>query len=563
MDQKEIGSRPEDYIVYASAACVLLTAGVAWLVGNSPVVVGAISGAFAGAGYLGLRMSDVPRRSIAGLALIGQCIALTAAFSGHAWQLDAHMTFFAALAVLVWMQDVRAILVGTAAIALHHLSLSFFLPALAYPSLDIVQNIERSLFHAAVVALEAAALCIAVQRQHRLHAEIESVVDALAETSREAETARDDALSAQWEAEAQKRLAVDAQKAAEQSLAELRKERDQTTSLQTEAAHKAEADREAQEARRMEQQMVVDTLGEALSALTRGDLTIRLSKPFPEEYEELRADFNATVASLAAALGEVFTLAERMHGRASDIGGHVGELSRRAENQGVTLEKTSAAMEELTTLVNATADSASKASTSASGARQSAETSGAVVEKASEAMTAIDVSAAEIGKIIDVIDQIAFQTNLLALNAGVEAARAGDAGRGFAVVASEVRALAQRSSEAASEIASLISKSQSQVSDGVRYVGETVEALRSVSDAVTEISGRIDQIATSAREQATGLTEINTSVNELDRVSQANVQVFESTNVAASELSGMTEDMRDLTLRFRYGSAAEAKTDAA
>ena len=93
------------------------------------------------------------------------------------------------------------------------------------------------------------------------------------------------------------------------------------------------------------------------------------------------------------------------------------------------------------------------------------------------AMTAIDKSSKQIGQIIGVIDEIAFQTNLLALNAGVEAARAGDAGRGFAVVASEVRALAQRSAEAAKEIKGLISASTAQVDQGVALVAQTGEAL--------------------------------------------------------------------------------------
>ncbi len=106
-------------------------------------------------------------------------------------------------------------------------------------------------------------------------------------------------------------------------------------------------------------------------------------------------------------------------------------------------------------------------------ADEDAKKSAVVVRQAVEAMDAIAKSAQQISQIIGVIDEIAFQTNLLALNAGVEAARAGDAGRGFAVVASEVRALAQRSAEAAKEIKGLISASTAQVDHGVKLVAET------------------------------------------------------------------------------------------
>ena len=126
------------------------------------------------------------------------------------------------------------------------------------------------------------------------------------------------------------------------------------------------------------------------------------------------------------------------------------------------------------------------------GARTSAERSGTVVRQAVEAMAGIEKSSREIGQIIGVIDEIAFQTNLLALNAGVEAARAGDAGRGFAVGASEVRALAQRSAEAAKEIKALISTSGVQVEQGVAYVGQTGEALVAIVRQVAEIDKVID-----------------------------------------------------------------------
>jgi methyl-accepting chemotaxis protein len=168
-------------------------------------------------------------------------------------------------------------------------------------------------------------------------------------------------------------------------------------------------------------------------------------------------------------------------------------------------------------------------------------------------MSAIEKSSQQIGQIISVIDEIAFQTNLLALNAGVEAARAGDAGRGFAVVASEVRALAQRSAEAAKEIKGLISMSSSQVGQGVDLVAETGKALERIFSQIAEMDTIVTEIATSAREQATGLQEVNTAVNQMDQVTQQNAAMVEESTAASHTLSLETEELTKLVGRFQVG----------
>jgi methyl-accepting chemotaxis protein len=176
-----------------------------------------------------------------------------------------------------------------------------------------------------------------------------------------------------------------------------------------------------------------------------------------------------------------------------------------------------------------------------------------VVRKAIEAMTGIENSSKQISQIIGVIDEIAFQTNLLALNAGVEAARAGDAGRGFAVVASEVRALAQRSAEAAKEIKGLISASTGQVAQGVQLVGETGQALTRIVSQVGEINNIVTNIAASATEQAHGLEQVNTAVNEMDQVTQQNAAMVEEATAATQTLAQQTEELARLVSRFRTG----------
>jgi methyl-accepting chemotaxis protein len=179
-----------------------------------------------------------------------------------------------------------------------------------------------------------------------------------------------------------------------------------------------------------------------------------------------------------------------------------------------------------------------------------------VVSDAVTAMSAIETSARQISKIIGVIDEIAFQTNLLALNAGVEAARAGEAGRGFAVVATEVRALAQRSADAAKEIKTLISASGQQVESGVRLVSETGKALARIVTQVERLNRLVSDIAASAQEQSTGLNEVNTAVNQMDQVTQQNAAMVEQSTAASHNLASTADGLAELVAQFRIGAVA-------
>jgi len=312
------------------------------------------------------------------------------------------------------------------------------------------------------------------------------------------------------------------------------------------------------EAAGREQKAVVDVMAKGLSNLAGGDLSTRIAAQVASDYIALKNDFNAAAAVLEDAIRTISCVAGQIGSGTQEIASASNDLSRRTEQQAASLEETAAALDEIAATVRQTADGAARATTEVASARTDAERSGQVVSQAVSAMGAIEDSSRQITQIIGVIDEIAFQTNLLALNAGVEAARAGDAGRGFAVVAQEVRALAQRSAEAAKEIKTLISTSSQQVDAGVSLVGQTGEALNRIVDRVAVIDDLVRQISSSSQEQASGLAEVNTAVNHMDQVVQQNAAMVEQATAATHSLKGETAQLVSLVGRFKVGGERES-----
>ncbi|WIY27265.1 methyl-accepting chemotaxis protein [Parasedimentitalea psychrophila] len=312
------------------------------------------------------------------------------------------------------------------------------------------------------------------------------------------------------------------------------------------------------EGRDAELSAMVKELSHRLALLSQGDLSVQIHENFPEGYEQLRQDFNATVSNLSGIVEQVVETSGSIRNGADEISQASEDLSNRTESQAATLEETAAALDELTASVKSAAEGARSVENTMGEAGDEAKRSGQVVQDAVAAMSEIEQSSRHISQIISVIDDISFQTNLLALNAGVEAARAGEAGRGFAVVASEVRALAQRSSDAAMEIKTLISDSSKQVSGGVKLVGNAGVALESIVGQVSHISILVSEIAEGAAEQSTGLFEINTGMTQLDQVTQQNAAMVEEASAASHLLKSDAAKLTELMSHFKIGQGRAA-----
>jgi methyl-accepting chemotaxis protein len=293
-------------------------------------------------------------------------------------------------------------------------------------------------------------------------------------------------------------------------------------------------------------------------AVAAGNLGARIDLQRRDEIGQLGNALQRMNGSLLSIVRQVRTSSDSIATGSAQIASGSLDLSQRTEEQAANLEQTAASMEELTATVRQNSATAAQATTLAQQARSAAEEGGSVVGRVVSTMHGISEASRRIADITGVIDSIAFQTNILALNAAVEAARAGEQGRGFAVVASEVRALAQRSAEAAREIKALVGASVEQAATGTQLVDEAGRSVQAIVGRVQRVSELIHEISAASQEQAQGIGQVGDAVNQLDQVTQQNAALVEESTAAADSLRQQAARLATLVGSFRLPEAMPA-----
>lgn len=300
----------------------------------------------------------------------------------------------------------------------------------------------------------------------------------------------------------------------------------------------------------------IETRAQETRAIADGDLTVNIT--VYSENDVLGNALREMVASWAGLAGAIMATAGQVDAGAKLVSDSSGSLSQGATEQASAIEQLTASLLEVTSHTGENAENARTTSDLTLEIKGQAEAGNSQMEQMLRAMDEINLSSDNIGKIIKVIEDIAFQTNILALNAAVEAARAGDQGRGFAVVAQEVRSLAGQSAKAASETAELIENSMQKVGDGTKIAKKTAAALQQIVDGIAKTTGLVSTIADASGEQAAALQQINQGVEQISTVVQNTAASAEESAAASEELSMQAEELKRSVTAFRLPDHVEA-----
>jgi len=293
-------------------------------------------------------------------------------------------------------------------------------------------------------------------------------------------------------------------------------------------------------------------IGFLLENLKNGDLTQPIRTEYAGEFDQIKQNANSTIEKLVSMLSEISLIAEEVKKTSRKMEVNNNSLSNRTETQAASLEQTAAAMEQLTVTVAQNAHHAQTANQQASSATKVAKSGGLIVKEAIDTMRQVYDSSNKMLDIINVINGIAFQTKILALNAAVEAAHAGEHGRGFAVVAVEVRNLAQRSSEAAMEIQSMLEDSVSHIETGTFLVEKTGESMNNIITSIQHLTDIISEVSVASKEQSQGIQQINMAITQMDNMTQQNATLVEQAAASAEILALQAVKLTEAFRQFKF-----------
>jgi len=226
-------------------------------------------------------------------------------------------------------------------------------------------------------------------------------------------------------------------------------------------------------------------------------------------------------------------------------------LAKGSAEQATSIEQLSASISDISVIIRNNAEKADRAATLASTIKQNAQMGSEQMDEMIAAVNEINEAGQNIGRVIKLIDEIAFQTNILALNAAVEAARAGIHGRGFAVVAEEVRSLAARSAEAARDTEELIANSIEKAELGAHIANDTAASLIKIVSGINESNDIAREIAKSSEEQALSIEHINSGIDQVTHVIHRNSATAEESAAASEEMSSQSTMLEELLSQFK------------
>ncbi|MEG3006713.1 MAG: methyl-accepting chemotaxis protein [Oscillospiraceae bacterium] len=300
----------------------------------------------------------------------------------------------------------------------------------------------------------------------------------------------------------------------------------------------------------------IDEISDVLVKAADGELRLRLKYTYDGDFRKVKTSLTNVLAMLNKTISEISTVSSEVSTGSEQIASGAQNLALGVTNQAQAVESVSKTVEEIDEKSKNNAENSGKAMGFFDEVAKEINSCNTSMESMIENMREINSSSENIGKIIKVIEDIAFQTNILALNAAVEAARAGEAGKGFAVVADEVRNLASKSAEAAKNSTQLIQASMTTVATGVEKSNTIANAISDIAKRADEVSILIKNISDSSAKQS-DLTKVAVEqVEQISMVVQTNSATAEESAAAAEELSGQSHMLTDLVKTFKTDESA-------